>query len=294
MAFSGDIPLFAALALLAGVVVLLLLRPLRAAGNARADAGASEVVLYRDQLAEITRDFDRGVIGEAEAEAARVEVSRRLLAADEARQKAAQEGQTADPRWRKGMAAVLAVGVPFAALAIYLQAGSPDLPDKPLAPRLAVSADQLPVPALVVRIERRLKEEPDDLQGWELIAPTYLRLGRYDDAAGAWTRAMILDGATAERLAARGEARVLAAEGRVTAGAKADFERAEALDPAEPRAQYFLGLADYDDGRRDAALARWKAMLAGAADDAAWAPAVRARIAAAEAEAAETPSPSQE
>lgn len=291
MAFSGDIPLFAALALLAGVVVLLLLRPLRAAGNARADAGASEVALYRDQLAEITRDLDRGVIGEAEAEAARVEVSRRLLAADEARQKAVQEGQAADPRWRKGVAAVLAAGVPLAALAIYLQAGSPGLPDKPLAPRLAVSADQLPVQALVVRIERRLKEEPDDLQGWELIAPTYLRLGRYDEAAGAWTRAMILDGATAERLAARGEARVLAAEGRVTAGAKADFERAEAIDPAEPRAQYFLGLADYDEGRHDAALARWKALLAGAADDAAWAGAVRARIAAVEAEAAESQSP---
>ena len=285
MAFSGDIPLFAALALLAGIVVTFLLRPLRTGGT-RADAGESEVALYRDQLAEIDRDVDRGVIGEAEADAARIEVSRRLLAADEMRQEAARRGETADPRWRKGMAVVLALGVPLLALAIYLQEGSPGLPDRPIAARLAAPADTLPVEALIVRIERRLKEQPDDLQGWELVAPTYLRLGRYDDAAGAWTRAIILDGATAERLAARGEARVLAAEGRVTAGARADFEKAAALDAAEPRAQYFLGLADYDEGRRDAALARWKELLAGAPEDAAWAAAVEARIAAVEAEAA--------
>jgi cytochrome c-type biogenesis protein CcmH len=286
LAFSGDIPLFVALAVLAGVVVTLLLRPLRATG-ARTDIGESEVALYRDQLAEIGRDVDRGVIGEAEAEAARIEVSRRLLAADDARQRAVRENSAANPRWRKGMAVAIALGVPLAALAVYLQSGSPGLPDRPLAPRLAVSADQLPVEALVVRIERRLKAQPDDLQGWELVAPTYLRLGRYDDAAGAWTRAMILDGATAERLAARGEARVLAADGQVTGGAKADFEKAAALDPAEPRAQYFLGIADYDEGRSDAALARWKAMLADAPEDAAWVPAVRARIAAVEREAAQ-------
>ncbi len=286
MAFFGDIPLFVALAVMAGVVVLLLLRPLWTADRVRAGAGDSEVALYRDQLAEIGRDLDRGVIGAAEADAARVEVSRRLLAADEARQKLARTSTIANPRWRKGMAAALALGVPLLALAIYLQAGSPGLPDRPLAPRLAVSADSLPVEALVVRIERRLKAEPDDLQGWELIAPTYLRLGRYDDAAGAWTRAIILDGATADRLAARGEARVFAAEGRVTPGAKADFEKAAALDPSEPRAQYFLGVADYDEGRRDAALARWKAMLADAPDDALWAPAVQARITGIEAETA--------
>ena len=286
LAFSGDIQLFVALALLAGIVVMLLLRPLRAIGGPPADRGESEVALYRDQLDEIVRDVDRGVIGEAEAEAARVEVSRRLLAADEMRQEAARRGEAADPRWRKGMAAVLALGVPLVALAIYLQEGSPGLPDRPIAARLAAPADTLPVEALVVRIERRLKAQPDDLQGWELIAPTYLRLGRYDDAAGAWTRAMILDGATAERLAARGEARVLAAEGRVTAGARADFEKAVALDAVEPRAQYFLGLADYDDGRRDAALGRWKALLAEAPEDAAWTAAVEARIAAVEAEAA--------
>ncbi len=286
LAFSGDILLFAMLALLAGIVVILLLRPLRAAAGARADAGESEVALYRDQLAEIGRDLERGVIAEAEAAAARVEVSRRLLAADAARQGLQDGAAGTSPRRRRIMATATALGVPLLALVIYLQAGSPGLPDQPLAPRLAVPAGQLPVEALVVRIERRLKAAPDDLQGWELIAPTYLRLGRYDDAAGAWTRAIIIDGATAERLAARGEARVFAAEGRVTAGAKADFEKAAALDPAEPRAQYFLGIAEHDEGRSDAALARWRAMLADAPDDAAWVPAVRARIAAVEAGAA--------
>ena len=157
LAFSGDILLFAMLALLAGIVVILLLRPLRAAAGARADAGESEVALYRDQLAEIGRDLERGVIAEAEAAAARVEVSRRLLAADAARQGLQDGAAGTSPRRRRIMATATALGVPLLALVIYLQAGSPGLPDQPLAPRLAVPAGQLPVEALVVRIERRLK-----------------------------------------------------------------------------------------------------------------------------------------
>lgn len=275
----SDFVLFVAFAALTGTVLLLLLRPLRAnAGSQRDGVGESEVALYRDQLAEISRDLDRGVIAEAEADAARIEVSRRLLAADETRSSEQGMRRVANPRWRKGTALAMAAGVPMLALGLYLGAGSPGLPGQPFAERMSVPPEELPLEGLVVRIERHLKEKPDDVRGWELIAPAYLALQRFDDAANAWTRAMLTGGVTAERLVARGEARAMAEGGAVSPAAKADFEKAIELDPDQPRAQFFIGLAELESGDREGALARWKALLAGAADDAPWAPGLRARI----------------
>jgi cytochrome c-type biogenesis protein CcmH len=277
---ANEILLFLAFAGLTGLVLWLLLRPLRAdAYAAPQDVGESEIAIYRDQLAEIGRDLDRGTIGEAEAEAARVEVSRRLIAAGEAQAEAASRTASAgDPRWRRAAAVVLALGLPMLTLFIYLGEGAPGLEGQPIEARLDKPASELPVEALIVRIERRLKENPDDVTGWETIAPAYVMLGRYDEAVRAWTRAMIAGGMTAERLAARGEARVLANEGSVGAGAKADLEKAIELEPMEPRAQYLLGLAELEEGNREAALTRWKTLLASAPDDAAWASAVRGQI----------------
>lgn len=283
MLSANDILIFIAFAALTGLALWLLLRPLRAgAATAPADEGESEVAIYRDQLAEIARDLERGTIAEAEAEAARIEVSRRLLAADEARETARRGDLAANPRWRKGTALVLAIGVPVFALAVYLAEGSPGMEDRPIAQRMETPAEDLPVEGLVARVERRLKERPEDVQGWETIAPAYLMLGRTDDAAHAWTRAMMAGGVTAARLAARGEALVLGNDGVVGAAAKADFEEAVKLDPNEPRAQYYLGVAELEAGERDAALARWRSLLARAPEGASWAPALRARIAAAE------------
>lgn len=279
---ANDIFLFLGFAALTGLALWLMLRPLRAGSQAaEADMGDSEVALYRDQLDEIERDLERGIIGAGEAESARIEVSRRLLAADEERTRMRRTG-TADPRWRKGTALVLALAVPALAIIVYLAEGSPGMEGRPFAERMNVPPEELPLEGLVLRIERHLKKEPDDLRGWELVAPVYLQLGRFEEAANAWSRAMMVDGVTSGRLAARGEARVMANDGLVGPAALRDFERAVEIDPQEPRAQYFLGVAELDAGNRDAALERWKKLLASAPEDAPWAAALRARIASVE------------
>ena len=278
----NDILLFIAFAALTGGALWLLLRPLRlGATDMEKQRGDGEVALYRDQLEEVDRDLERGVIGEREAEAARLEISRRLLAADEERGKVVRRS-AADPRWRKGTALALVLALPALALGVYLAEGSPGMKGQPFAERMNVPPEDLPLEGLVLRIERHLKKEPDDLRGWELVAPVYLQLGRFEEAANAWTRAMLAGGVTAGRLAARGEARVMANDGVVGDAAKRDFEKAVELDPTEPRAQYFLGLVDLEAGNRDAALSRWKKLLATAPEDANWSSALRARIAAVE------------
>lgn len=275
-------------AVLTGVTVWALLSPFKARQRTRSKARetSEEVALYRDQLAEVTRDQERGIMGEAEAEAARIEVSRRLLAAVEAENLKAATKPATSPR---RVAFAMMLFVPVLTVGFYLVLGSPDQPDAPLAERLDHSAQTLPLDALVVKVEQQLKEKPDDLRGWEVIAPAYMRQQNFPMAVTAWNRVIALGGATAERLAARGEAQVYAGSGSVFPAAKDDFLAAEKLDPLEPRAQYYLGLADIMSGNKEAAATRWQKMLNNAPKDAGWRPSIEAEL-----KALTAPGPSQD
>ncbi|MEN6541976.1 c-type cytochrome biogenesis protein CcmI [Parvibaculum sp.] len=272
----SDLLLWFFFAVMTAAVIAAVLRPLR---RTKAAGGADrEVALYRDQLAEVERDVERGVIEPAEAEAAKVEVSRRLLAAADA-----MENERARPGVRNGFSAravalAVIVAVPAISLGLYLALGSPGLPDEPFKERMAAPVEQLPLDALVLRVEEHLKADPKDLRGWEVLAPAYVRQRRFDDAANAWSQAIALGGETAARLAARGEAKVFAAGG-IAPKAHDDFQKAVALDPHEPRAQYYLGAAEVEAGKKDAAIARWKSLLASAPKDAPWRASLEAELA---------------
>jgi cytochrome c-type biogenesis protein CcmH len=163
-------------------------------------------------------------------------------------------------------------------LCFYLALGSPNVPGQPAFARAkAVPGDQS-IDALVGQVEAHLAKSPNDGTGWEVIAPVYLRLGRFDDAVTARRKALALNGETATRDADLGEALVAAANGVVTDEAKHDFETAVKGDPHEAKARYFLGLADEQDGNRTGAAARWRAMLEEAPAGAPWVGFVRAAL----------------
>ncbi|MBX9828788.1 MAG: c-type cytochrome biogenesis protein CcmI [Xanthobacteraceae bacterium] len=227
----------------------------------------SDVAVYRDQLDEIGRDRAAGLIGEAEAEAARLEVSRRLLAAADVSASAPQQSAG----WRRRAVALVALLLlPLGAAGVYLTLGSPDLPGQPQAARRDLSPEQRSIADLVGRVEAHLEANPEDGRGWEVIGPVYMRLGRYDDAVKARRNSLRLLGSTAVREADLGEALTGAANGIVTADAKAAFDRALALDPEDFRSRYFTGLAAEQDGRPKDAADVWTKLLAGAPEDAAW------------------------
>jgi cytochrome c-type biogenesis protein CcmH len=267
--------LWLVLALMTAAAMLFVLWPL---GRAPAAVGAgSEVVVYRDQLQEVDRDRAAGLIGEAEAEAARVEVSRRLLAAAETQgPKIAGAGQT----WRRRAVALGALlALPLCAGVFYATLGSPNLPGAPAASRVATPEGGQSVASLVQRIESHLERNPNDGRGWEVLAPVYMKLGRYDDAVKAWRNVLALNGPTAEREADLGAALVAAGNGVVTAEAKAAFERATARDAHDVKGRYFLGLAAEQDGNPEEAAKIWRALLTDAPSDAPWADFVRAALA---------------
>ena len=245
--------------------------------SSRPQGGGSEAAVYRDQLAEIDRDVASGLIGSSEADAARVEISRRLLAAVAAQRD--PPASSSNLKWRRSVAVVALVGLPVLALAIYLPLGSPRLGEFPLAQRDRAPDGTQPLDSLVAQVEAHLEKDPTDGRGWSVLAPVLARLGRYDEAVRAYHNSITYNGDSSERRADLGEAITGAAGGVVTEQAKAEFERAIALDADEAKANYFLGLAAEQDGGGSEAASIWRAMLAKAPPDAPWRPLVRAALA---------------
>lgn len=236
----------------------------------------SDVAVYRDQLDEIERDRASGLIGEREAEAARVEVSRRLIAAADA---VVVTPQSSAGRRRRLAALAALVMLPLGAASLYLALGSPGLIGQPPVARQEAPTEQSPIAELVGRVEAHLEQNPEDGRGWEVLGPVYMRLGRYDDAVRARRNVLRLLGSNADREADLGEALVGAQNGIVTAEAKDAFERAVRLNPGDFRARYFVGLAAKQDGRPKDASELWRKLLAEAPEDAAWAGFVRESLA---------------
>ena len=261
-------------ALMTAAAIFAVLWPLSRAG--RPQGGGSEAAVYKDQLAEIERDVSAGLIGPIEAQAARVEISRRLLAAaDEARDAPAGS----DVRLRRMAAIVALIGLPIVAAGFYYPLGSPRLGDFPLAQRSRAPDATQPLDNLVAQVEQHLEKNPTDGRGWNVLAPVLARLGRFDDAIRAFRNSITYTGESAERRADLGEALVAAAGGVVTAQAKAEFERSIALNVEEVKASYYLGLAAEQDGQAAEAASIWRAMLAKAPPDAPWRPLVRDALA---------------
>ena len=259
-------------ALMTAAAIFAVLLPLGLRG--RSQSGGSEASVYKDQLAEIDRDLAAGLIVAGEAEAARAEIGRRLLAASDPASTAPLQSNNA---LRRAAAVIALVGLPAVALAVYLPLGSPRLPDFPLTAR-SRAPDAQPLDGLVAQVEQHLEKNPTDGRGWSVLAPVLLRLGRYDDAVRAFRNSITYNGESAERRSDLGEALAAASGGVVTAEAKGEFERALALKADEVKASYFLGLAAEQDGRKADAAKIWHAMLDKAAPDAPWRPLVQAAL----------------
>lgn len=264
---------FLVFAVLAAAVVVALCWPVlkkRAGGPARADY---DEAVFRDQLAELERDKARGLIGAPEAEAARNEIARRLIAAGRQAPEAQPQGAGKWP------VLVVAAVVPVAALALYMAIGSPGRPDMPLKERLETALANNDVQALMAKAEAHLAEQPDDLRGWEVLAPIYRASERYEDAAKAYFNVIRLKGPDAETYADYGEMLVFANAGLVPKEAAAAFAEGLKLDMKSPKARFYAGLALKQDGKAGEALALWQALLAETKPSDSWKSVLEAQIA---------------
>jgi cytochrome c-type biogenesis protein CcmH len=256
-------------------------------GEAGGSAIATETAFYEDQIAEIARDLERGLIAPEEAEAAKAEAARRLLRASREAQLeaedagAAEAARPAEPRLRRRRAAsAFAVStIPLVALIAYGLYGSPELPAQTAADRAAARGGTDELMKAVGQIEARLARDPNDARGWAVLAPVYMRTGRFDDAARAYANIARLKGESADILADQAEALTAAGDGTVSPEAKALFEKAQAKDPNAPKPRFYLARAAEQSGDTGEAIRQLTTLEAASPPDAPWLGVVRQTLA---------------
>ena len=257
--------------LLSAIAIVLLAVPfLRRQGIP--DREAFDLAVYRDQLAELERDLERGVIDAEAARAARLEIERRILAvAGETSPTLGAQNQPSVRWWAAGVVAV----VPLAAGFLYIERGQPALRDLPLASRPAPEQQLTERDSLLANIEqleKRLEKAPDNGNVWAILGRTRLRAGLYQEAAEAFQKSSELSEGNPTLRSELAEAMVYAAGGQVTPASLEHFRVALETAPNEPRARYYLGLALAQEGEADAAIEGWTQLLDVSPSDAPWRP----------------------
>ena len=240
------------------------------------------LAVLKSQLGEIETQAASGAVSDAEAEALKSDLKRRVLA--EARREEAPARPLADRTLiyvALGLAAIVTLG----GTALYMKIGRPDVPASPALARSASGGapsapgseghPQGDVTAMIAQLEAQMQQTPNNPEGWRMLGWSYLQTGRPADAASAYGKAAALDPNNPEYLSAQGEATVLAAQGAVTPAAQAIFRKALTVDPADPRARYYLAVGKDQRGERDAAMDDWIALIRSAPTDAPWAAEVR-------------------
>lgn len=145
----------------------------------------------------------------------------------------------------------------------------------------APAATQMPagdVNSAIAELEAKLKDNPNDAQGWQMLGWALMQTQKFAEAAQAYARATQIDPKKADYWSSLGEARVLAGSGDVPADAKAAFDKAIALDPKDPRARYFIAVAQDIAGDHKGAIDGWLALLADTPAGAPWEADVRRLI----------------
>ncbi|WP_299144797.1 c-type cytochrome biogenesis protein CcmI [uncultured Tateyamaria sp.] len=289
-------------AVLTLVVVATLVRALVTGGVSDRPPAAYDLDVYRDQLKEVDRDLARGVISEPDAERARTEVSRRILAADAALRKETGSDRTArGAAVIAGASALVLIGGTYA---VYLQLGAPGYGDLALKDRIEAAqifrtnrpsqadAEQgvpdAPPPgdvapdyvALVEQLRGAVQTRPDDVQGFALLSQAEARLGNFTAAHEAKAQVIAIkgDAADAADFSEYADLLILAAGGYVSPEAEQMLERTLALDSGDGAARYYFGLMMSQTGRPDTALRVWDQLLREGPADAPWIPAIDAQI----------------
>jgi cytochrome c-type biogenesis protein CcmH len=129
------------------------------------------------------------------------------------------------------------------------------------APAPSEAAAGPDVAAMVAKLEKHLRDVPDDLPGWLMLGRSYLALNRLDDAIVAYDHAHRLDAKSAEAAVGLGEAMSMQAGGQITPAASQLFEDALSLEPGNPKALLYGGFAAAARGDRPLARARWQALV---------------------------------
>ena len=262
---------------------------------------SKDLLIYKDQLVEVEKDLEKGVLSIAESEAAKIEVSRRILLADK-RSKSERQKPNNSQKLNKSIAFIILTFILIGSFGTYAFLGNPNIPDMPLKSRLAKTQEirsqrisqeeaELLIPdeiieapsdylALVSKLRDAMKERPNDMQGLRLLALHEFRLGKYRSARKAHLKIINVlgDTATAKDLIDFAEVMIVATNGYVSPEAEFILRRGLEMKPNDGRARYYSGLSMAQSGRPDVTLRLWENLLDEGPDDAPWVPLIKEQI----------------
>jgi len=248
-----------------------------------------DIVVYRDQLIEVDRDIERSLLTSEQAEAAKVEIYRRMLIAEDAELELASKDpkKSVSLRSRLVLTFVILILIPLGTFLVYSYLGRPELPAKPYAARqndpefsMARDADQLAA---------QLEKKPD-AAGYKQLADSYFMIRQYDKATEAYQKIIDINGGNATVWSELGESLTMGHDGLVVPQAHAAFTKALKFDRKDARARFYLGLSEtqIDEPRR--AVAIWKDLEKDSPLDAPWLAMLKEHIASFSKEAGFDPS----
>ena len=248
--------------LMIAAALLFVLPPLvgRRALSGGASHGQANLQIYRDQLRELESDLSQGVIGKEHYAAARAEIERRAL--DESID--LDEAQVpAQVQWT--LVSVIGIALPALAIAMYLAVGTPAA----LAPgAMQPPADQghalTPerIQAMISGLAERLKANPEDPEGWVMLAKSYTALGQFNEAAAAYAEAVQRVPNNAQLLVDYADTLGMARGRSLDGEPERLIARALQVDPANVKALALAGTVAFNRKEYSKAAELWRRLLA--------------------------------
>jgi len=230
----------------------------------------SEQTLYKARLSEIDKDLELGRLDEISAQAARAEEARRLIKTTE------NTKLTEVTSTNKVLVIFAALSLPLLSLPFYLSVGSPQ---EAMPESVAENANSgSSIEELLAVAEKRLASNPDDTNGWKVVAPVYMRMGRFSDAIKAYENVLRVEGDSPEILTKLADAHIEQNQGQINSTAQDLVSRVLAIDEENAIARFYTGIIALQSDKPDETLRIWQAMLDGAKGDEEWVPVVEGRI----------------
>lgn len=223
----------------------------------KADRKQANLAIFRDQLTELEREKSDGSLAESDFEQARRELQRRLLEEVEPDAGATTPGTHGPSR---KLAAAILVLLPVLAVLGYGMLGNPNAldPTRTAAPQQMTSEQ---INDMVAKLAARMEANPDNMQGWLMLARSYKTMGRYAEAAEAYGKAEKVINDDPELLASYAETLAMAGGTGLTGKPSQLVERALKIDPQHPHSLFLAGAAAMEAGNNKKGIAYWEALL---------------------------------
>lgn len=223
----------------------------------KADRKQANLAIFRDQLAELEREKSEGSLAESDFEQAKRELQRRLLEEVEPDAAATTPGTHGPSR---KLAVAILVLMPVLAVLGYGMLGNPNALD-PTRIAAPPQMTQEQINDMVAKLAARMEANPDNMQGWLMLARSYKTMGRYAEAAEAYGKAEKVINDDPELLASYAETIAMATGNGLTGKPSQLVERALKIDPQHPHSLFLAGAAAMEAGNNKKGIAYWEALL---------------------------------